>query len=92
VVKSEALTVAKSAGWLDSFKKKHNIVWSGVCGESKDVNGSLVSEYKPKLIELISPHEPKNIYNADETGLLFFWHNQQNQGEKYTKLKLNSMV
>jgi hypothetical protein len=60
-----------SAGWLDSFKKRHNIVWNGVCGESKDVDESVVSEYKPKLLELISPCEPKNIYNADETGLFF---------------------
>jgi hypothetical protein len=34
-------------------------VWNGVCGESKDVD------------ELISPHEPKNIYNVDETGFFF---------------------
>jgi hypothetical protein len=56
---------------LDSFKKRHNIVWNGVYGESKDVDESAVSEYKPKLLELISPYEPKNIYNADETGLFF---------------------
>jgi hypothetical protein len=56
-----------STGWLDSFKKRHNIVWNGVCGESKDVDESAVSEYKPKLLEMISPYEPKNIYNADET-------------------------
>jgi hypothetical protein len=61
-----------STGWLDSFKKRHNIVWNGVCGESKDVDQSVLSEYKPKLTELISPYEPENIYNADETGL-FFW-------------------
>jgi hypothetical protein len=40
-----------------------------VYGESKDVEESVVGEYKPKLIELISPYEPKNIYNADETAL-----------------------
>jgi hypothetical protein len=45
-------------------------VWHGVCGESKDVDESAVSEYKPKLLELISPYEPKNIYNAGKTGLL----------------------
>jgi hypothetical protein len=28
---------------------------------------SLVSEYRPKLLELISPYELKNIRNADET-------------------------
>jgi hypothetical protein len=27
----------------------------------------VVSEYSQKLLELISPHEPKNIYNADKT-------------------------
>jgi hypothetical protein len=80
MVQSEALTVAKSlgndqfkatTGWSDSFKKRHNIVWNGVCGESKDVDESVVSVYKPKLLELISPYELKNIYNADETGLFF---------------------
>jgi hypothetical protein len=59
-----------STGWLDSFRR-HNIVRNRVCGESKDVDGSVVSEYKPKLLELISPYEPKHIYRADETGLFF---------------------
>jgi hypothetical protein len=80
LVQSEALAVAKSlgndqckasTGWLDSFKKRHIIVWNRVCGESKDVDESVLSEYKPKLLELISPYEPKSIYNADETGLFF---------------------
>jgi hypothetical protein len=80
MVQSEALAVFRSlgndqfkvsAGWLDSFKKRHNIVWNGVCGESKDMDESVVSEYKLKLLELILPYEPKNIYNADETRLLF---------------------
>jgi hypothetical protein len=35
------------------------------------VDGSVVSEYKPKLLELVSPYEPKHIYNADETRLVF---------------------
>jgi hypothetical protein len=33
---------------------------------------SVVSEHKPKVLELISPYEPKNIYIMDETGL-FIW-------------------
>jgi hypothetical protein len=56
---------------LDSFKKRHSIVWNGVCRESKDVDESVVREYKPKPLELISPYEPKNMYNGDETGLFF---------------------
>jgi hypothetical protein len=78
MVRSEALAIAKSlgndqfkvsTGWLDSFKKRHNIVWNRACEESKDVDESVVSRYKPKLLELISPYEPKTIYNAEETGL-----------------------
>jgi hypothetical protein len=102
---SEALAVANSlgndhfkasTGWLDSFKERHNIVQNRICGETKDVDESVVSEYKPKLLELISPYEPKNIYNAEETGF-FFGHYQQNHswlreksvpGEKYPKKDL----
>jgi hypothetical protein len=89
MVQSEALTLAKSlrnnqlkvsTAWLDSFKR-HNTVWNGVCGESKHVDESVVSEYKPNMLEeLISPYEPKNIYNADETGL-FFGYYQQNHSQ-----------
>jgi hypothetical protein len=51
MVQSEALTVAISlgndqfkayVGWLDSSKKRHNIVWNGVCGNLK-VYESVVS-------------------------------------------------
>jgi hypothetical protein len=80
IVQSKALAVPKSlrndqfkasTGWLDNLKKRHNIVWNGVCGEPKDVDESVVSEYKPKLLELSSPYEPKNIYNVDETKFFF---------------------
>jgi hypothetical protein len=52
MVQSEALAVAKSlgndqfkvsTGLLESFKKRHNTVWNGVCGESKDMDESVVS-------------------------------------------------
>jgi hypothetical protein len=60
MVQREDLAVARSLGnnqfkvsieWLDSLKKRHNIVWNGVCGEYKDVDERVVSEYKPKLLE-----------------------------------------
>jgi hypothetical protein len=83
MVQSEALAVAKSlgndqfkasTGWLDSFKKGHNIVWNGVCGESKDVDESVASINQNCLV---LPYEPKNIHNADKKGLFFFGHYQQ---------------
>jgi hypothetical protein len=51
-VQCEALAVVKSGGngqfkastgWVDSFNFRHNTVWNGVWGESKDVDGSIVS-------------------------------------------------
>jgi hypothetical protein len=81
MVQNEALAVATclgndqfkvSTGWLNSFEKRHNIVWNRVCEESKDVDEHVVSEYKPKLLELISPYEPRNIYNEDKTKLLLW--------------------
>lgn len=80
MVQSEALKVAKelgnmefkaSTGWLDSFKARHNIVWNEVCGEAKDVQESVVTEWKPKLRNLIEGYDPKNVFNADETGLFY---------------------
>jgi hypothetical protein len=73
---------------LDNFKKRHNIVWNRVCEVSKVVDESVVSEDKPKLLELISSYETKNIYNVEETGLLFRALPTKSlmvKGEKYTR-------
>jgi hypothetical protein len=40
-----------------------------VCGESKSVDTETVDEWRIKVKQLISSYEPRNIYNADETGL-----------------------
>jgi hypothetical protein len=70
MVQNEALAVAislrnyqfkASTGWLDSFKKRRNIVWNGVCGESEDMHESVTNGYKLKLLELISPYELKTF-------------------------------
>jgi hypothetical protein len=46
-----------------------------------------VSEYEPKLLELISSYEPKSIYSADETEYnSFFGHYQQNQSRLREKI------
>jgi hypothetical protein len=52
-----------SVGWLESLRKRQH----------KHVDESVVSEYKPKLLEFISPYEyePRNIHSADKTGLFF---------------------
>lgn len=80
ILQSQALEVAKSlnittfkasSGWLDSFKSRHGIVWNQVCGEAKDVDQSVVSDWKEKLPSLVEGYDPKNIFNGDESGLFF---------------------
>lgn len=58
-----------SNGWLDRFKRRHNIVCKQINGEANDVNQDTVENWKRKLLVLIKGYEAKDIYNADETGL-----------------------
>jgi len=60
-----------SNGWLECFRKRHNISWNQVCGESNDVNFDTVNEWKSKIGELIKDYNSDSIYNRDETGLFF---------------------
>lgn len=60
-----------SNGWLEKFKKRHDIVWKQVSGEANDVNQETVVEWKQKISRLIAGYKAKDVYNADETGLFF---------------------
>uniref|UniRef100_A0A2S2QB75 Tigger transposable element-derived protein 6 n=1 Tax=Sipha flava TaxID=143950 RepID=A0A2S2QB75_9HEMI len=80
ILKEKALQVSKefkcenfkaSNGWLDKFKSCYNISFKVVCGESKSVDTETVDEWRIKVKQLISSYEPRNIYNADETGLFY---------------------
>jgi hypothetical protein len=47
-------------------------VYKTVSGECKSVDSSTVEEWrKEQLLKIFEGYEPKNIYNADETGLFF---------------------
>lgn len=60
-----------SEGWFDRFKKRHNITFKKIWSESASVSDNVCTEWKQKLRDLIENYEPKNIFNADETGLFF---------------------
>ena len=53
--------------WIERFKKRHSITLKTICGESKAVNQQSVNEWP--LLRL--GYEDKNIFNTDETVLLF---------------------
>jgi Tc5 transposase DNA-binding domain/DDE superfamily endonuclease len=64
-------TFSPNNGWIDRFKKRHNIVYNNQSGEADFVDEELVKNWHLKLPTLIENYEAKDIFNADETGLFF---------------------
>jgi hypothetical protein len=61
-----------SEGWLNGFKTRHGISGKVISGEAASVNDSEVDAWKGhKLPDILKRFQPKDIYNADETGLFF---------------------
>ena len=60
-----------SNGWLDSFKKRHNLKFASVSGKVLDVDLGLVEDWKARLPTICQGYEESNIFNTDKTGLLF---------------------
>jgi hypothetical protein len=64
-------TFEASSGWLEAFRKRHQIVFKAISGEAAAVDTSVVSKWKERLPDLLRGFEPKNIFNCDETALFF---------------------
>jgi hypothetical protein len=62
---------AASSGWLERFKKRHNITFKTVSGEAGSVSPEDVGQFQEKLPSLLRDYNPRDIFNADETGLFF---------------------
>lgn len=62
-----------SKGWLHNFKVRHGIRKLDVSGEIKSADEAAANEYKITFQKLVDEHQlsPAQIYNADETGLLW---------------------
>ena len=60
-----------SNGWLECWKKQHNIRRLVICGESGDISGETVTSWKERVPEIVNNYAPKDVWNLDETGL--FW-------------------
>jgi hypothetical protein len=56
---------------LESFRRRHSVVFNSVCGESADVCEETVAEWREKLCALMDGYELKDIANCDETALFF---------------------
>lgn len=64
-------TFLASNGWLEKFINRHDIVFRSLCGESASVNIETVEAWKHLVPTLCTGYEAKDIFNIDETGLLY---------------------
>lgn len=61
-----------SNGWFDNFKKRNNISFKVMAGESESVASDVVDKWTQEVLpKLIEGWDPKDIYNCDESGLFF---------------------
>ncbi|XP_049520395.1 tigger transposable element-derived protein 4-like [Dermacentor silvarum] len=59
-----------SDGWLRNFKKRFDLSFKKLCGESAAVDLSVVANYRSeKLQSLLQEYSPDDTFNCDETGL-----------------------
>ncbi|XP_054631460.1 tigger transposable element-derived protein 4-like [Dunckerocampus dactyliophorus] len=60
-----------SNGWLDAFRRRHNVIFGKMNGESGGVETAVVDDWKQKLRDLCDGYAFRDIYNMDETGLFY---------------------
>jgi hypothetical protein len=60
-----------SNGWLDNFKKWHNLKQYNIHGEAGSAPIQDLASMREKLHQTLRDYDPKDIFNCDETGL--FW-------------------
>jgi hypothetical protein len=60
-----------SGGWVDNFKKRHNLKQYNMHGEASSAPLQNLDEMRKNISEILKEYDPQDIFNCDETGL--FW-------------------
>lgn len=60
-----------SNGWIDNFKKRHNLRQYNIHGEAASAPIQDLDTMRENLRQTLRDYDPENIFNCDETGL--FW-------------------
>ncbi|GBN33005.1 Tigger transposable element-derived protein 4 [Araneus ventricosus] len=60
-----------SNGWLENFKKRHNIAFRKLCGENASIDASSCKEWLSELPYLLKDYKADDVFNADKTGFFF---------------------
>ncbi|GBC14132.1 tigger transposable element-derived protein 6-like [Rhizophagus irregularis DAOM 181602=DAOM 197198] len=60
-----------SDGWIDKFKKRHNLKQYNMHGEAASAPLAELDTMRENLCQILKNYDPNDIFNCDETGL--FW-------------------
>ena len=60
-----------SSGWLHKFRNQHMIRFRQISGESVSVITTITDEWKHCFPTIVNGYNDDDVYNADETALLF---------------------
>ena len=90
-----------SDGWLDRWKSRHNVTFREVPGEEKSCTPEMTAPWtETHLPTILSRHELKDIFNADEFGLFYqalpsksmHFKNERCSGGKFSKVLLTGLA
>ena len=61
-----------SNGWIDQFKKRHDLIFKTIVGQKGEINSKRTSNWSQDVFPtLVEGYKPEDIYNADETGFFY---------------------
>jgi hypothetical protein len=73
-----------SNGWLNSFKKRHQIKSRARFGEEASINNTLIQQQITQVQAIARMYPPCDVYNCDETGI--YWKMIPDRGLSTEKL------
>ena len=76
-----------SNGWLESFKKHHNIRQFTISGEAADVSEETVEGWHERVQSLMVGYRAEDVWNEDETGCFYRALPKKTLGEKKKECK-----
>lgn len=97
---SENWKFSASNGWLESFRKAHQLSFKKLCGESASADTAAAEDFHKKIPEICKDYPPKDRFNVDETALLFralpdkslVEKHQASKGTKFIKDRLTLLL
>ena len=57
-----------SNGWLEAFRKHHNIRFRLLLGENAGMDQHVVADWKQNLPNVVQGYDKKDVSNVDESG------------------------